>query len=236
MIKNGICRLCGNNAKLTFEHIPPKGAFNSSPVYFQDAENLSDKSNYKYGGKKRSNKGAGGYHLCKSCNNNTGSWYANNYIDFVKLGAYVMTHRVYANNFICAEYTIKPLNVIKQILTMFIALESSGYLIKIAGLREFILNKHNQALPTNIKIFMYMTSSIKLRNALSWSNVDGVFRTFGEISYIPFGFHISIDSPPINRPFCDITSFSKQKFNEELIVKLPLRHLIPNKQFPGIYV
>ena len=72
MKKYGICKLCGKQSKLTFEHIPPEGAFNSKPVYFQDKENLLDKSSYRYGGRKRSNKGAGGYHLCKSCNNNNG--------------------------------------------------------------------------------------------------------------------------------------------------------------------
>lgn len=236
MKKFGICKLCGKQGKLTFEHIPPEGAFNSKPVYFQDKENLLDRSSYRYGGRKRSNKGAGGYHLCKSCNNNTGSWYANDYIEFAKQGAYVLTHRVYANHFICAEYKIRPLNVLKQVLTMFIALENSGYLIKTSGLREFILDKESNQLPSNIRVLMYMTSTIKLRNSLSWSNMDGCARTFGEISYTPFGFHISIDTPTINRPFCDITHFTSLAFNEDATVKLPLRHLIPRSMFPGMYL
>ena len=28
----GLCRLCGNNRPLTFEHLPPKAAFNRYPV------------------------------------------------------------------------------------------------------------------------------------------------------------------------------------------------------------
>lgn len=235
MKRYGFCRLCGKHKQLTFEHIPPQAAFNSSPVYFQDNENLFNKSSYRYGSRKRSNRGAGGYHLCKSCNNNTGSWYANDYIEFTKQGAYVMTNHVYANHFICAEYDIKPLNVLKQILTMSIALESGNYLIEIPGLREFILNRHSQNIPPNIRVLMYMTSKINLRNALSWSNMDGYMRTFGEICYKPFGFHISIDSPTNNRPYCDITFFLHVKFNEELSETLPLRCLTPNSFFPGMY-
>ncbi len=230
------CKLCGNFETLTFEHIPPQGAFNSSPVLFQDKENLLDKSSYRYGGRKRSNRGAGGYHLCGSCNKNTGSWYANDYIDFAKQGAYVLTHRVYANNFICAEYEIKPLNVLKQILTMFVALDNSGFFLKKPSIREFILDRKSKSLPPDIRLLMYMSSAISLRNPLSWSNMDGYARTFGEITFIPFGFHISIETPTINRPFCDISNFSDFEFGEESLITLPLRHLIPQSILPGLYL
>ncbi len=236
MKRKGKCRLCGKDKELTFEHVPPKAAFNSSPVYFQDKDNLLNKSSYQYGGRKRSNNGAGGYHLCTSCNNKTGSWYANDYVEFAKMGTFVMTRQVYANHFICAEYEIRPLNVLKQILTMFVALESSNKLIKTPQLREYLLDRNNNNYPTNIRVLMYMTSSIQLRNALLSSNMDGYMRTFGEVSYTPFGFHISIDSPTINRPFCDITFFSKFYFNEEATVKLPLRYLIPRGLLPGMYI
>lgn len=231
----GQCKLCGNFTKLTFEHIPPAGAFNNSPVYFQDKENLLDKSSYRYGGRKKSNKGAGGYHLCKTCNNNTGSWYARDYIDFAKQGAYVMTNRVYANDFICAEYIIKPLNILKQILLMFVALDTSGYLIQIEGLRSFIQEKNNNDLPSNISVLMYFTGSIGLRMPLSFSNMDGYMRTLGEISYKPFGFHLNLDGPLIDRPYCDITFFSYQEIDELSSVILPLRLLTPKCNFPGIY-
>ncbi len=236
MKKFGICKLCGEFKKLTFEHIPPEGAFNSSPVLFQDKENFLDKSSYRYGGRKRSNRGAGGYHLCGPCNNNTGSWYANDYINFVKQGAYVLTHRVYANNFICAEYEIKPLNVLKQILTMFVALDNSGFYLKRPSIREFILDTKSKSLPPGIRVLMYMSSAINLRNPLSWSNMDGYMRTFGEITFVPFGFHISIDSPVIDRPFCDISNFSDFEFNEESLITVPLRHLIPQSILPGLYL
>lgn len=81
MERFGYCRLCGEFKKLTFEHIPPEAAFNSNPIYFKDFENLFDKSSYHYGLRKRSNKGAGGYHLCEKCNNDTGGWYAKHYVE-----------------------------------------------------------------------------------------------------------------------------------------------------------
>lgn len=235
MKKTGKCRLCGQKSELTFEHTPPEGAFNSSPVFFQDYENLFDTTSYLYGKRKRSNKGAGGLNLCADCNNKTGSWYAKDYIKFAKIGAYVMTHHVYANHFITAEYSIKPLNVFKQILTMFIALDSGDFLIKQPNLKRFLLEKENRNFTDKIEIFMYLTSSINLRNALSFTNMDGYFRTHGEISYRPFGFHISIDSPPINRPFLSITHFKEFSYNQEVDLLLPLRHLDPVGNMPGLY-
>lgn len=235
MKKLGECRLCGQKKSLTFEHTPPEGAFNSTPVFFQDYESLFDRNSYLYGKRKRSNRGAGGLNLCAECNNRTGSWYANDYIEFSNLGAYVMTHHVYASHFITAEYSIKPLNVLKQILTMFVALDSSGFIIKQPDMKKFLLNKENTVFPKDIEIFMYLTSSIQLRNAISFTNMDGYFRTHGEISYRPFGFHISIATPPINRPYLSITHFKEFEFNKEANLKLPLRYLEPEGHMPGFY-
>lgn len=236
MKKTGKCRLCGRTKKLSFEHVPPESAFNSKPVFYQNSENLHDKSSFFYGKKRRSFRGAGGLYLCVSCNNNSGSWYANDYKNFSEMGMSVLKSRVYANKYMCAEYPIKPLNVLKQILMMFAALESSGYLIDRPGLKQFLMEPTNNDLPDGIRIFAYMTSTIKLRNALSWSNMDGYWRAFGEISYLPFGFHLSLNSPPINRPFCEISNFAQFDYNQKENIILPLQYLVPKLYFPGLYV
>ena len=82
---------------------------------------------------------------------------------------------------------------------------------------------------------MYLTSSIMLRNACSFSNDDGFFRSYGELSYRPFGFHISIDTPPIQRPYYEITHFKKYSYNQMAKVTLPLRYLMPSGHLPGFY-
>lgn len=230
------CRLCCEIKELSFEHIPPESAFNSTPVYFQKSIHLHDKNSYLYGKKIRSNRGAGGFYLCESCNNKSGSWYGSDYAEFSKLGMYVMTNRVYANKFICAEYPIKPLNVLKQILMMFVALESSGYLIKHSSLQKFLMERENRKMPDDLRVFAYFTSEISLRNALSFSNMDGYMRKFGEISFKPFGFHIAVDSPPIDRPYCEITNFAEFKFNQKANMILPLQFLVPRLYFPGLYL
>ncbi|MFK5982250.1 MAG: hypothetical protein QM499_04985 [Flavobacteriaceae bacterium] len=98
------------------------------------------------------------------------------------------------------------------------------------------MEPENNNLPEGIRVFAYMTSTIKLRNALSWSNMDGYMRTFGEISYTPFGFHLSLDTPPINRPFCEISNFAQFDYNQIENIILPLQYLVPKLYFPGLYV
>lgn len=178
MKKTGKCRLCGKTKKLSFKHVPPESAFNSKAVFFQGFENLHNKSSYAYGKRKRSHRGAGGMYFCVSCNNDSGSWYANDYKEFAQIGMHVLKSRVYANKYMCAEYPIKPLNVLKQILMMFVALESSEYLIKQSGLKQFLMVPKNTNLPNGIRIFTYLTSTIKLRNALSFSNMEGLYASF----------------------------------------------------------
>ena len=85
----GICKLCGKKRKLTFEHVPPNKAFNSETVvnYFLkdindtapmiDESEISEKNIYG----KDNQRGGGGYYLCGDCNNNTGSWYMDEYVD-----------------------------------------------------------------------------------------------------------------------------------------------------------
>lgn len=74
--KKGNCHLCGEFKELTFEHIPPKAAFNDTPILIQKHEHLFEEKSYVYGKSIRSNNGSGSYCFCKSCNNNSGNWYA----------------------------------------------------------------------------------------------------------------------------------------------------------------
>ena len=77
----GICRLCKQEKKLTFEHIPPKSVFNNSPVYRYDGnEVLNNPDSFE----KRvcftkMRRGSGKFCLCKDCNSFTGGKYNKTY-------------------------------------------------------------------------------------------------------------------------------------------------------------
>ena len=69
----GKCALCGQECELTFEHIPPRAAFNSTPTKPVSGEELLDDDRMPWDttGLKYTNqqKGMGRYSLCPKCNN-----------------------------------------------------------------------------------------------------------------------------------------------------------------------
>lgn len=78
----GKCKLCGNFTKLTFEHVPPKSAFNDTPVKIVSGEDAistlgDDRLPWDFSDLhgRTQQRGKGGYYLCKSCNSITGAWY-----------------------------------------------------------------------------------------------------------------------------------------------------------------
>lgn len=78
----GICYICGKEDELTFEHIPPRKAFNWHRAKIYNGYEALSKSQGEPARYDNSQQGMGKYSLCQSCNNNTGTWYAQAYCDF----------------------------------------------------------------------------------------------------------------------------------------------------------
>lgn len=63
----GSCRLCGVEGRLSFEHVPPRAAFNDRPILlykFDEILNLGPDKTPSTGGTIQQ-KGAGAYTLCE---------------------------------------------------------------------------------------------------------------------------------------------------------------------------
>lgn len=84
------CALCGNVGDLTFEHIPPKKAFNNLRTL-----SLSCDQAMRLGGDdpvdgKVQQGGIGAYTLCPRCNNSTGRWYARSLVEWCYRGMEIL--------------------------------------------------------------------------------------------------------------------------------------------------
>ena len=78
----GVCHLCGSFGPLSWEHVPPRAAFNDRPMLCAKVEKLlggqmAEELEHPTGGISR--RGAGAYTLCESCNSKTGAWYGRGY-------------------------------------------------------------------------------------------------------------------------------------------------------------
>jgi hypothetical protein len=71
----GICRLCGNYGKLSFEHVPPESAFNDQRILVSSFEQMLTREHPDEFKGRQQQRGAGDYTLCGKCNNDTGHWY-----------------------------------------------------------------------------------------------------------------------------------------------------------------
>lgn len=223
-LRNGRCLLCGKEGKLTFEHIPPQSAFNNRPINVQDFDRMMNENSYVYGKFSRMNQGFGGYTLCATCNNNTGSWYGNQFSSFAKQGMDIIFQwkELDLKNYVMAKYKIAPLNVLKQIMVMFMSADKSGYWLTQTDLVEFLLDKESQRLPERFKIYLYSAMS-SFKRMLGWSLVycgANDIRTWSEINFQPFGYFLTENSLPPEIDMYDISYFSNYKLDQEVNIFL----------------
>ncbi|MCD8098385.1 MAG: hypothetical protein LUE31_10270 [Lachnospiraceae bacterium] len=147
----GVCRLCGRNKELTFEHVPPASAFNNEKVkMIPGDEVIKQISNpniepwdlsKSYG--KYQQRGRGGFYLCADCNSKTGQWYVPQYMEFVH-GIYGAMYSVKEREYASLGLTLKniaPLPIIKQIMTMFCDINEGHF--GDDKLIDYLLNKEN---------------------------------------------------------------------------------------------
>lgn len=187
----GVCCICGKERELTFEHIPPKAAFNYFNLKLYDLWGYLLHNNTKY---TQFQKGAGHYSLCKSCNNRTGEWYGAAYAEFASQG--MRYYKQKAQGLLSLPYVIYPLRVLKQVVSCFASANGSLWCQRNPSIKRFLLDPEERHFPDNIDIRMYMQSNGRSKiTGVSWQTNSFTGEGFigGEIAYTPFSFICVID-------------------------------------------
>lgn len=235
--KEGICCICGRVGPLSFEHVPPRAAFNNQPVIalsFDAALQLGPEGEAKG---PIQQKGAGGYTLCSTCNNNTGAWYAKSFIAFC-YQAMELLNKSGGNPSLIYPFYIYPLQVLKQIITMFFSVNGDEFRIKNEELVRFVLNREARYLSPNYRFFIYYNLSKNLRSSGIVGNLDintSKITILSEISYPPFGYLMLLDSEPPDKRLIEITHFSRFDYSDFRMMQLKLPVLPTHTVFPGDY-
>jgi hypothetical protein len=201
---DGQCRLCGINGRLSFEHVPPQAAFNDKRVvkarmgeWFSDAK-WSGKGEYQQGG-------AGDYTLCVTCNNDTGTWYGAEYVEWVRR-AFEMLDRVPGGRLAPAGLVpvtfsgVRPLRFLKQAVTMIFSANGPGFAEKNEELVRFVLNREARHLPALYDVYLTLVRGQHARKVgvggmLRFDSQDHVL--LSEVAHPPFRIVLTIDSPPL---------------------------------------
>ena len=244
----GKCALCGKETNLTFEHIPPKAAFNSysaKPVsgteLFKD-EVINDPNRMPWDteGLRYINQqqGMGRYSLCQDCNNKTGSWYSDAYVFFAKVvNAAINTHATTTGGYLEIN-EIYPLKIIKQIASMFCSTNNPED-PRLDELRNFVLDKECVGLDKSLyKICIYLTKTTLTKQTgmmVILEKEANEIRTIvlSEIVAYPFGL-ILYYKPTEGREYSgiDITCFADIAYNKRCTIEMPWKLEEMNSFFP----
>lgn len=172
------------------------------------------------------------YSLCQKCNNETGALYGSEYQRFHSIilnEGNIDEEKIYTH-----EFSIKPLKVFKQIICMFLSINSpSIFKEKREEFKEFILNKEECNLE-NVRLYMYIQnkeSEIKRRNPFNClENIIYHKKIFvSEFTTNGIGYILTLDD--MNewdvkdfmykcKDIYDITFFKNYAFEEEIKIKI----------------
>jgi len=243
-VKYGECRICGNTGKLSYEHVPPRSAFNSNKAFMYLGKEIIGSENFPWdlSGKKgrQLQKGIGFYTLCEKCNNNTGHLYGSSFVEFTYQGYKKTSNlKVESNEWVSLNFTdIYPLRIIKQIIAMFLSVNSPGLPKVHTEFRDLLLSKEKKGLSEKkFGLYIYILRGAILR----YVGIGGILfsdksmRILSEISAPPFGYVLEIN-PKDKSKYCDITFFANQyEYNEKKTITLNIPILENNSIFPTDY-
>jgi len=237
-IIEGRCRICGEYGPLSFEHIPPRAAFNNRRVIVANLEHSASLGPDEVVRGTIQQKGSGKYSLCPRCNNNTGSWYGNQFVDWCYQAMQILLKANGKPSLIYLHYVF-PLPIIKQIITMFFSVNGERFGKVNQELVDFVLNKEKRYLSPKYRIFVYYNIEGRFRTSGISAIVNvkdpGKISVLSEINFPPFGYIMTFDSDPPDTRLFEITHFSRYEFREWTPMELKLPVLPTHLALPGDY-
>jgi hypothetical protein len=233
----GHCHLCGDYGELTFEHVPPRAAFNNRPVIPMSHDQVFQLRPEQAPKGPIQQRGMGDYTLCASCNNRTGGWYGTSFVDWCYEGLTVL-RRTGGNPTLYHVSYSYPLRILKQIATMFFSVCSEGFRAKNDELVRFVLNPWITGLSPKYRFITYYNLQGRLRYSGPIGLMDiykGTSSFIAEISFPPFGYVLTLDSPRPDKRLVDISSFSRYGYNELSSISRRFPVLPTYMPMPGDY-
>ena len=237
---DGICRLCGSNTKLSFEHVPPATTLNRNTKYVSvEFEKLFQSRNIlKDPPKGKVKQGGIGYNsFCRDCNSFLGSNYVNAYKKWVRGGLELLRNTEYSfHTYQINE--IDPNTILKQIIAMFLAINSENFVVSFPELSEFVKDPESQELPEKYKVFCYLTRAERFRYmpyAVQGNFSTGISIQCSEIAFPPYGYVLTIDHHDSINLLSEITGFKNFPIAEKHTLRIRMAQLPTYMPFPLDY-
>jgi hypothetical protein len=229
----GICRICGLERELTYEHVPPRCAFNAEPAKMYGPEQwvvLQSGGPARY---KSQQRGSGYVTLCDECNSRRGgTWNVPDFCLWTKTADALIRKFPEGKTVTEAGFRplkqLRPLPFAKQIVSMLLALNLPEFGAAYPELRAFAMEKQRTGLPDDHRLFLslYDLSFARWVGRYDFIGVrpNGAFETIvaTQLSYYPFTYVLTIGPPPPVTDLLDITRFTRSSRSTVVTEKLTL--------------
>lgn len=216
-VQDDRCSICGWKGKLTFEHIPPRRCFNDKPVALHTIWSFVR----HFGGPDKFPAGLGRHSLCASCNGRSAGLYGGAFANWAELGLKYLDSGPAIEN-LALPFTIRPLEVAKQMAAMALAVnswsQSQGPVFR--SLRRLVDYSWLVGRPTDARLFVYFAAPGKYRLSpymgLLWTSGVTNIVGYAEVALSPFGFVLLADNEASRTVaaryrLCDITHFFERR-------------------------
>ena len=235
------CRLCGEVKPLSFEHVPPRGAYNSFPRFRPTTKELI--AHMYQGGPAptfvEESRGAGAYTLCVDCNSKRCSRYAREFIEWAVFWQTALDPAPEARSISASPITRRS-RVIKEIVAMALSASPPKTGKINDGLRRFVWNTEVKGLPRGIRVYTGLTRDQDARQAAGGANVNtktGSASVFTEIAFAPFVLVMTLaDSQPPDDRLVDISYFATAGYYDRDLTQLALPVLRLHAHYQGTYL
>lgn len=237
--KKGVCHLCGSLSNLSFEHVPPRSAFNDQKIVVPDVRKVLEQDNLDNLGDlpgRQLQRGQGGYTLCASCNSRTGHLYGPAYADWAVQGAAYLARARGRDTALAYPFHILPARVLKQIACMFFSINSPGFQAAHPDLVRFVINPREKYVPEPLRFFVgYIRSPIARHSGVSvaLNSFTGSARLMSELTFYPYAYILALDGQAPKHEMLDITWFGHHSYDDFASLTLPIPSLDAYTPFPG---
>jgi len=166
--------------------------------------------------------GIGFYSLCSECNNFLGRTYVKAYQKWAIAGQQILSQGEFGPNVRYQIIEQEPSKVIKQILSMFLAINADWYRKAYPELVAFVKDPNSKDLPEKYKLYVYLNKEGKPRYAQHAAQYTGELGAINctEIAFPPFGYLLTFDYQPGISFLTNITTFKDHDGPEEIAIGL----------------
>jgi len=230
--RRGRCAICGEVKDLTFEHIPPRRAYNDRTVSVLRGDKALNRRLDEVVQGQLQQRGSGAWITCADCNAKSGRWYVREYAQWVERGVDVLSKLGDADaqdartdpRIIAVPFEgVRPLLFLKQVVYMILAVNGAGFSTAHPDLRRFVLNRDATGMSDACHFYLALTwgPGSRFVGITGAGGRNGV-SLLSEVAFPPFSCVMCLEQPWHGLPVCDISEFARFTCTETTDIVMPL--------------